>query len=89
MVRDLRRDLEDRAARVEQEIKAEQVQFATRLSQLRSERDVRVSNLRAQLQVVNRLIEVATWQHNARFAVARALALAAAAEMSVAKLGKD
>jgi hypothetical protein len=78
-MRDIRDDLKDRVKLVE--INVEQAQFEALTAQLKREQDSRLGDLRAQLRAVNRLLEIATWQHNLRFAVARALALAATAEI--------
>ena len=68
---------------VEQQITAEHAQFETLIAQLKSEHESRLEDLKAQLRAMTRLIELTTWQHNVRFAVARALALAAAVEISL------
>ena len=88
-MRDIRGDLQERVKMVEQQINAEHAQLETLIGQLKREQDSRVEELRAQLQAANKLIEVATWQHNARLAVARALALAAAVELSLAARQSD
>ena len=82
-MRDIRGDLQNRLNMVEQQINAEHAQFEPLVGQLKREHDSRLEDLRAQLQAVNRLIEIAIWQHNVRFTVARALALAAAVEISL------
>ena len=81
-MRDIRGDLQDRVERVRQQIRAEQTQFEALTAQLKRERDSRLEDLRAQLQLVTKLLDFATWHHEARFAVAHALALAATAEIS-------
>ena len=81
-MRDLRGDLQDRADMVEQQINAEHAQLQTLIAQLKMEQDSRLEDLKAKLQAVNRLIEVAAWQHNVRAAVALAAAVAAAVEVS-------
>ena len=68
---------------VEQQITAEHAQFETLIAQLKREHESRLEDLKAQLRAMTRLIELTTWQHNVRFAVARALALAAAVEISL------
>jgi hypothetical protein len=81
-MRDIRYDLQERIDLVRQQIRAEQAQFEVRIAQLRKEQSPRLDDLRAQLQAVTRLREIATWQHNVRMAVARALAVAATVEIS-------
>jgi len=76
-------DLEARAKIVAHQISAEHAQFETLIAQLKREHFSRLEDLKAQLQAVNRLIELTAWQHNVRFAVARALALAAVVEISL------
>jgi hypothetical protein len=82
-MRDIRDDLQDRVRMVEQQINAEHAQFQTMIAQLKREQEARLEDLTVQLRAVNGLIELTAWQHNARLAVARALALAAAVEISL------
>ena len=82
-MRDLRGDFQDRADMVEQQINAEHAQFDNLIEQLKREQDSRLEDLKAQLRAMTRFIELTIWQHNVRFAVARALALAAAVEISL------
>jgi hypothetical protein len=82
-MRDIRGDLQDRLNMVAQQINAERTQFDTLIAQLEREHDSRLEDMRAQLQAVNRLIAIAIWRHNVLFTVARALALAAAVEISL------
>ena len=86
-MRDIRGDLQDRADIVEQQINAELAQFETLIARLKREQECRLEGLKAQLQAVNKVIEVAAWQHNIRAVVALAAAAAAAAEVSKAHLG--
>ena len=81
-MRNIRGDLQDRADMVEQQINAEHAQFDNLIEQLKREQDSRLEDLKAQLQAVNRLIEVAAWQHNVRAAVALAATAAEAVEVS-------
>lgn len=57
---------------VEQQINAEHAQFETLIARLKREQDSRLEDLKAQLQAVGKVIEVAAWQHNIRAAVALA-----------------
>jgi hypothetical protein len=88
-LRDIRGDLQDRVNMVEQQINAEHAQFKTLIAQLKREQDSRSEDLKSQLQAVNRLIEVAAWQHNVRAAVALAAAVAAAVEVSAAAAARQ
>ena len=88
-MRDIRGDLQDRADMVEQQINAEHAQFQTLIAQLKREQDSRLEDLKAQLQAVNRLIEVAARHHNVRAAVALAAVVAAAVEVSAAAAARQ
>jgi hypothetical protein len=79
-MRDIRGDLQDRANMVEQQISAENAQFEQLILQLKAEQDSRVEHLRAQLQLVNKLLEFAAWQHNVRSALVRAIKVTEVAE---------
>jgi hypothetical protein len=85
-VRDIRSDLEDRADWIEQQIKAQQAQFENLIAQLKKEQRDRIEDLKPQLQAVTTLLRFATWHHDLRMTVARALALAATAEITALKL---
>jgi hypothetical protein len=89
VMRDIRSDLQDRVNLVRQQIRAEQAQFEVLTAQLKREHDRRLEDLRAQLQAVTRLLQFATWHHDVRMAVARALALAATAEISAATAARQ
>jgi cell division protein FtsX len=82
-MRDIRGDLQERVNMLKQQIKAERAHFEALTAQLKKERESPIEELKAQLQAVNRLFELTTWQHNVRFAAARALALVAAVEISL------
>ena len=84
-MRDIRGDLQDRANVVEQQISAENAQFEQLILQLKAEQDNRVEHLRAQLQLVNKLLEFAAWQYNVRSELVRAIKVAEVAEAAVAK----
>jgi hypothetical protein len=87
-MRDIRSDLQDRANWVWQQIRAEQAQFEILTAQLKREQDSRLEDLRAQLQAVTRLLQLATWYHDVRMGVARALALAATAEIAACQFSQ-
>jgi hypothetical protein len=57
-MRDIRGDLQDRAGLLEEQIKAHEAQFDKLLDQLKQEHDARLEDLKAELEAVNRLIEV-------------------------------
>ena len=57
-MRDIRGDLQDRAALLEEQINAQEAQFNTLLEQLKNEHDTRLEDMRAELEAVNRLMEL-------------------------------
>ena len=57
-MRDIRGDLQDRAALLEEQINAHEAQFEKLTAQLKREHDSRVEDLKAELEAVNRLMEV-------------------------------
>src|SRR3990170_447222 len=57
-MRDIRGDLQDRAALLEEQINAHEAQFEKLIEQLKREHDSRVEDLKAELEAVNRLMEV-------------------------------
>jgi hypothetical protein len=83
-MRDIRGDLRDRADRLEKQINAENSQFDVML-QLRTKRDGDLQQLRAQLQLVNKLLEFAAWHDNVRANLAARIAVAEVAEISIRK----
>jgi hypothetical protein len=83
-MRDIRGDLRDRADRLEKQINAENSQFDVML-QLRTKRDGDLQQLRAQLQLVNKLLEFAAWHDNVRANLAARIAVAEVAETSIRK----
>jgi hypothetical protein len=87
-MRDIRSDLQDRAAWIQQQIRAELAQFEILTAQMKMEQTQQLEDLRAQLQAVTRLHQLATWHHDVRMATARALALAATAEIATAQFSK-
>jgi hypothetical protein len=57
-MRDIRGDLQDRAALLEEQINAQEAQFDTLIEQLKQEHDTRLEDLRAELDAVSRLMEL-------------------------------
>ena len=57
-MRDIRGDLQERAGLVEQQINTAQNQFKRVIEQLKSEHDSRAIDLKAALNVVNKVIEI-------------------------------
>jgi hypothetical protein len=57
-MRDIRGDLQDRAALLEEEINAQEAQFDQLIEQLKNEHDARLEDFRAELEAVNRLMEL-------------------------------
>jgi hypothetical protein len=70
---------------VQQQINTEHAQFDRLILQLKTERSGWLEHLRVQLRAVNRLIDLAAWQHNVRTALTLACAVAEAAEVSAKK----
>jgi hypothetical protein len=57
-MRDIRGDLQDRANLLEEQIKAQEVQFEHLIEQLHKEQDSRLTGLRTELDAVSRLMEL-------------------------------
>jgi hypothetical protein len=57
-MRDIRGDLQDRAALLEEQINAQESQFDQLFEQLKHEHETRLEDLRAELEAVNRLMEL-------------------------------
>lgn len=57
-MRDIRGDLQDRAALLEEQISAQETQFEQLVEQLKREHDTRLEDFRAELDAVNRLMEL-------------------------------
>jgi len=57
-MRDIRGDLQDRAALLEEQINAQEAQFTTLIEQLKQEHDTRLQDFKAELEAVNRLMEL-------------------------------
>lgn len=81
-MRDIRSDLQDRADLLRQQLRTEQAQFELLVAQLKREQSNRIDDLRTQFEAATKLLQVANWYYNVRMAVARSLALAAAAEIA-------
>jgi hypothetical protein len=57
-MRDIRGDLQDRASLLEEQINAQETQFDQLIDQLKREHDTRLEDFRAELDAVNRLMEL-------------------------------
>ena len=57
-MRDIRGDLQDRASLLEEQINAQEAQFDQLIEQLKREHDTRLEDFRAELDAVNRLMEL-------------------------------
>ena len=57
-MRDIRGDLQERGNLFEQQINAAQAEFEKLLEQLKKEQDSRLDNLKAELEAVNRVMEI-------------------------------
>lgn len=56
-MRDIRRDLQDRAQLLEEEIATAQARFEQKVEQLKTERDARIQDIKEELSALGRLIE--------------------------------
>ena len=63
-MRDIRTDLQDRAAFIGEHIEASQAQFEMALEQLKREHDIKVKDLRAELEAVNVLLGMEQRRHD-------------------------
>ena len=81
-MRDILGDLQVRANWIRQQIRAEQAQFGVLFAQVRREHDNRLESIRAELEIVTRILQYARWHHELRMWAARALALAATAKIA-------
>jgi hypothetical protein len=88
-MRDIRGDLRERASAIRQQINAECAQFELLIAQQRSEFQDRLKGLEVQTRAVTQLLVYANWHHEVRMAVARALALAAAAEIASREFARE
>jgi hypothetical protein len=84
-LRDIRGDLRARANVVEQQISAENLRFEQLIWHLKAEQDRTVEHMTAQLQLVNKLLGFATWQHNVRSALVGAIKVAEVAEAAITR----
>jgi hypothetical protein len=75
-MRDIRTDLQDRADSVVQQIGAENARFASLVSQIEAEQSSKLTHLRAQLRLANKLIEFTLWHDNLRAELAARISLA-------------
>jgi hypothetical protein len=64
-MRDIRTDLQERAAFIGEHIKASQAQFEMGLEQLKRDHDSKVKDLRAELEAVNVLLGMEQRRHDA------------------------
>src|SRR5262245_30122163 len=64
-MRDIRTDLQERAAFIGEHIKASQAQFEMELEQLKRDHDNKVKDLRAELEAVNVLLGMEQRRHDA------------------------
>ena len=80
LMRDIRTDLQDRADSVAQQIGAENARFVSLVSQIESEQSSKLTHLRAQLRLANKLIEFTLWHDNLRVELAMRISAAQAVE---------
>ena len=85
LMRDIRTDLQDRADSVAHQIGAENARFASLVSQIESEQNSKLTHLRAQLRLANKLIEFALWHDNLRVELAMRISAAETVENIIKK----
>lgn len=84
-MRDIRTDLQDRADSVAHQIGAENARFQSLVSQIESEQNSKLTHLRAQLRLANKLIEFALWHDNLRVELAMRISVAEMVENIIKK----
>jgi hypothetical protein len=84
-MRDIRTDLQDRVDSVAQQIGAENARFASLVSQIESEQNSKLTHLRAQLRLANKLIEFMRWHDNLRVELAARISAAETVENMIKK----
>jgi hypothetical protein len=84
-MRDIRTDLQDRANSIAHEISAENARFASLVSQIESEQSSKLTHLRAQLRLANKLIEFTLWHDNLRVDLTARISAAEAVENIIEK----
>ena len=82
-MRDIRGDLQDRAALFAQQISIENARFERVISHLKAEHDTQLEHLRAQLRLANKLLEFTDWHHNVCATLAARIAVAELAEAAI------
>jgi hypothetical protein len=85
LMRDIRTDLQDRADFVAHQIGAENARFARLVSQIESEQNSKLTHLRAQLRLANKLIEFFLWHDNLRVELATRISAAETVENMIKK----
>jgi hypothetical protein len=85
LMRDIRTDLQDRANSIAHEISAENARFASLVSQIESEQSSKLTHLRAQLRLANKLIEFTLWHDNLRVDLTARISAAEAVENIIEK----
>jgi hypothetical protein len=85
-MRDIRTDLQDRADSVAHQINAENARFASLVSQIESEQNSKLTHLRAQLRLANKLIEFMSWHENLRVELTRRISAAETVENIIKKV---
>ena len=85
LMRDIRTDLQDRADSVAHQISAENARFASLVSQIESEQSSKLTHLRAQLRLANKLIEFTLWHDNLRTELAMRISVAEMVENMIKK----
>jgi hypothetical protein len=84
-MRDIVGDLQARAKLLAEKISAENARFEKLVAEIKAKQDSNLEHLRAQLRLVNKLLEFTAWHDNMRSVLAARIAVAEAAEISIKK----
>lgn len=85
-MRDIRTDLQDRADTLAHQISAENARFASLVCQIESEQNSKLTHLRAQLSLANKLIEFTFWHDNLCVELTRRISAAETVENIIKKV---
>lgn len=85
-MRDIRIDLQDRADILAHQISAENARFAGLVSQIESEQNSKLTHLKAQLRLANKLIAFMSWHENLRVELTRRISAAETVENIIKKV---
>ncbi len=84
-MRDILVDLQDRAQKLAQEIRAEHARFYGLVAELRAKQDERLETMRAELLLANKLLDFAAWHDRIKASLAAQIAVTELAEDEIKK----